>query len=168
MSEEKNLNEKNQRSVGAGVVSGGVVSARRRGPTIVPLPLKGKRVLVTRTREQASVLSERLRTLGATPIEFPTIRIVPPHDWEPLDNALRKLYTADSADLAESNIYSRGDPLRSPWPTPLPFSPSPSTSYYHWLIFTSANGVNIVIERLRNLGYEPSAIGPVRVAAIGP
>jgi uroporphyrinogen III methyltransferase/synthase len=39
-------------------------------------PLQGKRVLVTRTREQASLLSERLQELGASPVEFPTIRIV--------------------------------------------------------------------------------------------
>ena len=57
-------------------------------------PLQGKRVLVTRTRNQASVLSEQLRTLGAIPIEFPTIRIVPPDDWTQLDAALNRLYTA--------------------------------------------------------------------------
>jgi uroporphyrinogen III methyltransferase/synthase len=43
-------------------------------------PLFGKRILVTRAREQASALSDRLRTLGAEPIEFPTIRIEPPSD----------------------------------------------------------------------------------------
>lgn len=56
-------------------------------------PLQGKRVLVTRTRNQASVFSERLRTLGAIPVEFPTIRIVPPTDWTQLDAALNRLYT---------------------------------------------------------------------------
>ena len=55
------------------------------------LPLQGRRILVTRTREQAGTLSERLRSLGAVPVEFPTIRIVPPQDWEPLDNALKRL-----------------------------------------------------------------------------
>ena len=57
--------------------------------------LQDKRILVTRTREQASVLSEQLRALGATPIEFPTIRIVPPHDWTVLDAALTRLYVRD-------------------------------------------------------------------------
>lgn len=61
-------------------------------------PLAGKRVLVTRTREQASALSSRLLTLGAIPVEFPTIRIVPPEDWGPLDAALQRLYAPDSAD----------------------------------------------------------------------
>jgi uroporphyrinogen-III synthase len=56
-------------------------------------PLHAKRILVTRTREQAGVMSEKLRALGAVPIEFPTIRIVPPQDWGQLDAALRRLYT---------------------------------------------------------------------------
>ena len=44
------------------------------------LPLCGKRVVVTRTREQASELSGMLETLGADVIELPTIRIAPPSD----------------------------------------------------------------------------------------
>lgn len=55
------------------------------------LPLHGKHILVTRTSEQARTFSEQLRALGAVPVEFPTIRIVPPGDWEPLDGALRRL-----------------------------------------------------------------------------
>jgi uroporphyrinogen-III synthase len=55
------------------------------------LPLQGKRILVTRTREQASALSERLRVLGALPIEFPTIRITPPSDWHAVDESLKRL-----------------------------------------------------------------------------
>lgn len=58
--------------------------------------LQGKRILVTRTREQASAFSERLRSLGALPIEFPTIRIEPPQDWSQLDAALHRLYDTDS------------------------------------------------------------------------
>jgi uroporphyrinogen III methyltransferase/synthase len=41
-------------------------------------PLLGKRIVVTRTRKQASVLSNKLRALGAHIIELPTIRIEPP------------------------------------------------------------------------------------------
>jgi uroporphyrinogen III methyltransferase/synthase len=43
-------------------------------------PLFGRRVVVTRARTQASVLSERLRELGARPIEVPTIEFAPPGD----------------------------------------------------------------------------------------
>jgi uroporphyrinogen III methyltransferase/synthase len=55
-------------------------------------PLFGKRILVTRAREQASALSDRLRSLGAEPIEFPTIRIEPPADnYAALDAVLAGL-----------------------------------------------------------------------------
>ncbi|GHO50073.1 uroporphyrinogen-III synthase [Ktedonospora formicarum] len=56
-----------------------------------PGVLQGKRILVTRTREQASTFSQRLRALGAFPLEFPTIRIEPPQDWSALDTALLRL-----------------------------------------------------------------------------
>ncbi len=103
-------------------------------------PLHGKHILVTRTREQASVLCERLVSLGAVPVEFPTIRIVPPQDWKELDAALRHLYEIDPD----------GRP------------------YYDWLVFTSANGVQICFERLKGLGYDPAGIRSVRFATIGP
>ncbi len=44
------------------------------------LPLCGKRIVVTRTREQASDLSRALSELGADVIELPTIRIADPTD----------------------------------------------------------------------------------------
>ncbi len=106
--------------------------------------LHGKRILVTRTREQAGVLSERLRALGAIPIEFPTIRIVPPHDWETLDRALVALFPG---------AMEKDDYYECP---------------YSWLVFTSANGVNICCKRLLELGYDLQAMCKVRVAAIGP
>jgi uroporphyrinogen III methyltransferase/synthase len=40
-------------------------------------PLFGKRVVVTRARAQASELADRLRTLGASVVEAPAIRIAP-------------------------------------------------------------------------------------------
>ncbi len=111
---------------------------------IAALPLQGKCVLVTRTRDQASVFSQRLRALGAVPIEFPTIRIVPPSDWTQLDEALKRLYASGPAG-ANDGSYK-----------------------YSWLVFTSANGVHICLERLCKLGYDPQAVRNVRVATIGP
>jgi uroporphyrinogen III methyltransferase/synthase len=58
-------------------------------------PLFGQRVLVTRTQQQASALSARLRALGAEAIELPTIRIAPPDDWTPLDSAIADLASYD-------------------------------------------------------------------------
>jgi uroporphyrinogen-III synthase len=99
------------------------------------LPLEGLRILNTRTHEQAGTFSSQLSVLGATPVEFPAIRIVAPEDGEALDNALKRLCETD---------------------------------WYDWLVFTSANGVQICFERLNKLGYNVESIGEVRIAAIGP
>ncbi len=58
-------------------------------------PLEGKRVLVTRALEQASELSERLRSHGAEVFEAPAIRIEPPSDWAPVDAAIQNLESYD-------------------------------------------------------------------------
>ena len=51
-------------------------------------PLWGKRVLVTRSRTQASRLIELLTDLGAEAVELPSIEIGPLDDYEELDRAL--------------------------------------------------------------------------------
>ncbi len=58
-------------------------------------PLLGKRVLITRARDQAGALVDRLAELGAEPIEFPTIQIIPPQDFGPLDAAIGRLPAYD-------------------------------------------------------------------------
>lgn len=58
-------------------IIGEVVSLRETLNWFERRPLFGKRVVVTRTRPQASALSEQLRELGAEVLEIPTIRIVP-------------------------------------------------------------------------------------------
>jgi uroporphyrinogen III methyltransferase/synthase len=50
-------------------------------------PLFGRRIVVTRSREQAGELVELLEDLGAEAIEAPAIRIVPPDDMSALDRA---------------------------------------------------------------------------------
>jgi uroporphyrinogen III methyltransferase/synthase len=52
-------------------------------------PLFGRRVLVTRPREQARDLVERLAALGADTVEAPMIRITPPDDPTPLLTAAK-------------------------------------------------------------------------------
>jgi uroporphyrinogen III methyltransferase/synthase len=59
-------------------VFGDVVSLRDTLNWYEKRPLLGKRIVVTRTRKQASALSNKLRSLGAHIIELPTIRIEPP------------------------------------------------------------------------------------------
>ena len=78
------LKDIGQRVVDAGfeapavAVFGEVVALRKDLNWYERRPLSGKRIVVTRTRKQASALSERLRDLGAEIIELPTIRIEPP------------------------------------------------------------------------------------------
>lgn len=62
------------------VVIGEVVALAPKLDWRSKLPLYGKRVVVTRTREQASELSSKLEQLGADVIELPTIRIADPTD----------------------------------------------------------------------------------------
>jgi uroporphyrinogen III methyltransferase/synthase len=57
--------------------------------------LHGKKILITRAREQSSEFSTRLRNLGAEVIEFPTIEILPPRSWKGLDRAIDRLKSLD-------------------------------------------------------------------------
>jgi uroporphyrinogen III methyltransferase/synthase len=55
-------------------------------------PLYGKRVVVTRAREQASELKRMLEDSGAQVLQFPTIEIAPPESWESLDRVIASKY----------------------------------------------------------------------------
>jgi uroporphyrinogen III methyltransferase/synthase len=72
--------EETQFSSPAVAVIGDVVREREKINWFEKRPLFGKRIVVTRTREQAGVLSKQLAELGADVIELPTIRIDPPKD----------------------------------------------------------------------------------------
>jgi uroporphyrinogen-III synthase len=94
--------------------------------------LSGKRVLVTRPREQADAFVEKLSLLGAVPVIFPTIDIAPLADPSLLDDAILHL------------------------------------DKYHWVIFTSVNGVSAFWQRLDALGKGSGIFLDIQVAAIGP
>lgn len=70
------------------IIIGQVVTLRDTLRWFEDKPLFGKRVLVTRSREQASVLSEKLENLGAEAWEYPTIKIQEPDDLAALDAAV--------------------------------------------------------------------------------
>jgi len=114
------------------IVVGTVVSLREQLAWFERKPLLGRRILVTRARAQASDLVKRLTELGAECLEFPTIEVVPPESWTPLDRALDR--------LAE----------------------------YHWLVFTSVNGVAYFFKRLFERGLDSRALGHLKTACIGP
>src|SRR5947208_1509018 len=61
-------------------VFGDVVALRKDLNWYERRPLSGKRIVVTRTRNQAGALTSQLRALGADVFELPTIRIEPPTD----------------------------------------------------------------------------------------
>lgn len=94
-------------------------------------PLFGKRIVVTRAREQAADLADLLVDLGAEPIEVPTIRIAPPADSGPLESAI---------DAVET---------------------------FHWVVFTSVNGVEHFMGRLVERRDIRDLKG-VRLCTIGP
>ena len=56
-------------------------------------PLFGWRVLVPRTKEQAAVVSQRLREYGAVPEEVPTIAVEPPRTPQQMERAVKGLVT---------------------------------------------------------------------------
>jgi uroporphyrinogen III methyltransferase/synthase len=70
------------------IVVGEVVKLRDKLNWYESKPLFGKRIVVTRSRDQASIFAEMLIDRGATTIEFPTIDVVPPSDWRELDTAI--------------------------------------------------------------------------------
>jgi uroporphyrinogen III methyltransferase/synthase len=75
------------------IVVGDVVSLRHDLNWFEQKPLFGKRIVVTRAREQASDFVARLSELGAECIEFPTIEVIPPPTWKELDRAIQNLET---------------------------------------------------------------------------
>ena len=72
-------------------IFGPVVELRRKIQWFDNRPLHGRRVLVTRAREQAGSLSDLISDAGGEPVELPTIQIAPPSDGAPLQRAARNL-----------------------------------------------------------------------------
>lgn len=114
------------------IVVGKVVTLREKLQWFEKKPLLGKRIVITRSRTQASDLLQELTELGAQCVECPTIEVVPPDNWAPLDNAIANLRK------------------------------------YHWIVFTSVNGVQFFFDRLFKQGLDARALGHLRTAAIGP
>ena len=69
-------------------IVGDVVSLRRQINWYEERTLFGKKLVVTRTRDQASDLVASLEENGANCLEFATISLQPPDSWEELDHAL--------------------------------------------------------------------------------
>jgi uroporphyrinogen-III synthase len=94
-----------------------------------PGPLAGIGVLVTRPARQAAAFAQKLAALGATPVVFPAIAILPPADRASLDRAHARLATYDLAFFVSANAVEYGVPDPSRWPPALAaFAPGPGTA----------------------------------------
>ena len=67
------------------------------------MSLTGRRILITRTRHQASVLASELEARGALPILIPTIEIAPPDSFCALDAALAAIRSYDWLIFTSAN-----------------------------------------------------------------
>jgi uroporphyrinogen III methyltransferase/synthase len=89
---------------GAGVlIAGRVVGFREHLRWFDTRPLFGRKVLVTRPREQAGELVDLLIAAGAEPIEVPMIRIIAPEDPRPLLEAAAAPAAFDTIVFASAN-----------------------------------------------------------------
>jgi uroporphyrinogen III methyltransferase / synthase len=66
-------------------------------------PLRGKRILVTRTKAQSEAITTQLESLGATVVHCPTIQIVPPASWAQLDSSISIIREYDWIVFTSSN-----------------------------------------------------------------
>ncbi len=84
-------------------VVGDVVGYRDRIRWFDNRPLSGRRIAVTRAREQASALAAQLGEHGAEVVELPLARYEPPADWLVVDAALARLEHFDWVAFTSAN-----------------------------------------------------------------
>lgn len=89
------------------LVAGKVAGFRQHLRWFDARPLFGKRVLVTRPREQAGALVDALERLGAEAIEAPLVRILAPDDLRPLDEACANASRYEWIIFSSANAVDR-------------------------------------------------------------
>jgi uroporphyrinogen III methyltransferase/synthase len=102
------------------IIVGDVVGLRADLSWIEKKPLWGKKIVVTRSRKQSSVLAERIAELGGEAIEFPTIEIVKEPDlselyscFEHIEDYSWILFTSvNTVDIFFTELRSRGLDIR--------------------------------------------------------
>jgi len=92
-------------------------------------PLAGVGVIITRPARQAAGITRQLAALGATPIVFPAIVILPPANRASLDSAHATLDQVDIAIFVSANAVEYGVPAPVAWPSRLrTLAPGPGTA----------------------------------------
>jgi uroporphyrinogen III methyltransferase/synthase len=82
---------------------------KKKFPSPVPSPLggeggvRGKKILITRSRDQSAQFATKLKNLGAEVIEYPTIEILPPRSWKGVDRAINGLKSYDWIIFTSTN-----------------------------------------------------------------
>ncbi|HEV3192773.1 MAG TPA: uroporphyrinogen-III synthase [Polyangiaceae bacterium] len=136
-------------------------------------PLFGKRVLVTRAREQAGGLAALLREHGADPVVLPTIEIHAPSDRAPLARALVDLRTgaygwvaftsANGVDRTWDALVEMGGDARAFGPARLAaIGPATARALEHHglradVVATEFRGEQLAQEMLAALRSDPEA-----------
>lgn len=113
------------------IIVGEVVKLRETIDWYEKRPLFSKKIMVTRTREQASDLVAGLEEFGANCLEYSTIRIKSVESYDILDSELERL------------------------------------DEYHWILFTSLNGVKHFFKRLYAKGMDARDLKGPDIAAVG-
>jgi len=85
------------------IVVGEVVRLRDRLRWFDNRPLFGRKVLVTRSPQQAPLLAGLLQASGAEAVCLPTVNILPPASWQDLDEAIAELPETDYLILTSAN-----------------------------------------------------------------
>lgn len=102
-------------------VVGDVVRYRERIRWFDNRPLSGRTVVVTRSRDQASELAERLDDAGARVIEYALLRQAPPERWDEVDAAFDTITdgswiaftSANAVRLCLERLRARGRDVRA-------------------------------------------------------
>jgi uroporphyrinogen III methyltransferase/synthase len=113
------------------IIVGDVVKLKETVDWYEKRPLFGRKIIVTRTREQASELVAGLEEAGANCLEYSTINIEPVVNYDILDSELERL------------------------------------NEYHWILFTSLNGVKYFFDRLYAKGMDARDMKGPDIAVVG-
>ncbi len=111
-----------------------------------PGPLQGIGVVVTRPARQAAGLAAQLSALGAVPLVFPAIVILPPPDRAQLDHVHETLDRYQAAVFVSANAVEYGAPSPQAWPAQLrALAPGPGTA----AALVAAGIPNVTIPQVR-------------------
>ena len=164
------------------VVVGNVVNLRDQISWFEKRPLFGKKILVTRAREQASKLSKLLQDRGAEVIEIPAIKVIPVEyraselTKGAITNGLVKIaYMRETNPTLLSMIQDAPMDIDFPNFTELVSECDDLTrgvallvaNKHEWAVFTSVNGVEHTFDRIDKLGLDARIFVGKEIAAIG-